>query len=178
MTLRPFSATLQQNFRTTLGTVGAPEAIDDSIPVQAVAVVASNGPISPLGSQVVQPERSTLLSATVQTTGATATTNFGTVPAGKIWRIVGLSISTFTQIVGNGQSRQEFQLNGVAYHIHGMQSGGLSYGNFTSTNAIVFPVGVYPVLTAAQVARLVVTLVSGLDPGGIYATMWYIEESA
>lgn len=41
MTLRPFSATLQAQFRDTLGTPGAPEVIDDSQPVQAVAVVAT-----------------------------------------------------------------------------------------------------------------------------------------
>jgi hypothetical protein len=40
MTLRPFSATLQNQFRTTLETPGSPETIDDSQPVIPVAVVA------------------------------------------------------------------------------------------------------------------------------------------
>lgn len=41
MTLRPFSATLQKQFRDTLETPGAPEVIDDSQPVMPVAVIAT-----------------------------------------------------------------------------------------------------------------------------------------
>jgi len=39
--LRPFSEALQRQFRTTLDTPGAPEVIDDSVPVMAVAVIAT-----------------------------------------------------------------------------------------------------------------------------------------
>lgn len=49
MTLRPYSATLQAQFRDTLGTPGAPEVIDDSQPVQAVAVVATVNTASSAG---------------------------------------------------------------------------------------------------------------------------------
>lgn len=40
MTLRPYSQALQQAYRETLSTPGAPEVIDDSSPVVPVAVVA------------------------------------------------------------------------------------------------------------------------------------------
>lgn len=40
MTLRPFSADLQKQFRDTLQTPGAPEVVDDGQPVVPVAVVA------------------------------------------------------------------------------------------------------------------------------------------
>ncbi len=40
MTLRPYSADLQQRFREVLKTAGAPEGFDDATPVSPVAVVA------------------------------------------------------------------------------------------------------------------------------------------
>jgi len=42
MTLRPYSATLQKAYRDTLGTPGAPEVIDDGVPVMPVAIVATS----------------------------------------------------------------------------------------------------------------------------------------
>lgn len=48
MALRPYSATLQKAYRDTLGTPGAPEVIDDGVPVTPVAIVAT----SALGSAV------------------------------------------------------------------------------------------------------------------------------
>ena len=177
MALRPFSATLQQNFRNTLGTVGAPEAIDDSIPVQAVAVVASNGPISASGAQIVQEERSTVLAASASVTGATGNTTIGTVPTGFVWRIVGYTITSVSQITTNALSRCEMQFNAVVYGTQAVQSGGLSYGNFTGEKTVMFPKGNEPVLTAGQIARLAVALVSGSDNALYYATVFYVQEA-
>lgn len=49
MVLRPFSATLQKQFRDTLETPGSPSLIDDETPVQAVAVVAQVNTASSAG---------------------------------------------------------------------------------------------------------------------------------
>ena len=42
MTLRPFSSTLQGNYRDSFQTPGAPEVIDDDIPVMAVVPIQMN----------------------------------------------------------------------------------------------------------------------------------------
>jgi len=109
VTLRPYSQTLQQAYRDTLGTPGAPEAIDDAAPVVPVAVVAqvntsntasymriTDGTdtvaVSSAGSLYVEVAKSLSRLTGVNNNASTPTT-LGTVPALKKWRIYGATMS-------------------------------------------------------------------------------------
>jgi len=158
MTVRPYSADLQQTFRATLGTPGAPEVIDDEQPVVPVAIVAGN-----LNTTVtVSPTKYTALPANATSTGAVATTTMGTVPAGKVWRILTMNLTV------TGAARAQIELNAVKYLACN------SIGALTNNNSAKWDYAAAPVLTAGQIARLNVTF-AGND---ITADLTYVEESA
>lgn len=109
MTLRPYSQTLQQAYRDTLGTPGAPEAIDDSVPVTPVAVVAQVNTANTSAFTRITDGTDTALVDTAGTlrvngqramqrisgsnASAAVPTTLGTVPASTVWRIYGAIMS-------------------------------------------------------------------------------------
>lgn len=158
MTLRPYSADLQQTFRSTLLTPGAPEVIDDEAPVVPVAIVAGN-----LNTTVtVSPTKYTALPANATSTGGVATTTMGTVPAGKVWRVLNASLTV------TGAARAQIEFNAVKYLACN------SIGALTNNASMSWSYEAAPVLTAGQIARLNVTF-AGND---ITADITYVEESA
>lgn len=112
MAIEPYSASLQQAYRDTLSSRGAPEVVDTSTPVQPVAVVAqvntattsafvkltdgtNNLAINTSGSLTTRPDISarqeTMIRAQGQAAGVTTTT-VATVTAGKTAYLVGYNV--------------------------------------------------------------------------------------
>lgn len=77
MTLRPFSQTLQQQFRDTLGTPGSPDTIDDAGPVVPVAVVAQVNTASSASYSQITDGTDTMA---ITTAGAANVTDVGGLP--------------------------------------------------------------------------------------------------
>lgn len=97
----------------------------------------------------------------------------GTVGAGKVWYIVGYSLSyPIDENKAKSNCALSFAGNvvdGITHYCLGTNSG--NSGNKTFT----FPKGVYPKLTAGQ------TITCAVDGSGVYggyASVWYIEEDA
>lgn len=109
MTLRPYSADLQKQYRDTMGTPGAPEVVDDAIPVVPVAVVAQvpssssaqyvritdgtdTAQVNNMGGGTLGvigwPADATLVNAFLQ--NAATTTTIYTVPAGQTFYMMGM----------------------------------------------------------------------------------------
>lgn len=160
MTLRPFSADLQQQFRTTLATPGAPETIDDSQPVVPVAVVASTP--QAVAVTVTETKRTASILEGSRL-GGVGTTVLGTVPAGTVWRILSVQMFFYT---GAATSVGEVELNG--------QSVLVALGATAQTPIVSWEYLACPVLTAGQTVSIV-TSVSGSDT---YARLVYVSESA
>lgn len=96
MALRPYSADLQQTFRTTLGTPGAPEVIDDSQPVVPVAIVAGSVNVSTnvaVTPSLNQPLPSQTVITRFQYLASTGAVIY-TVPAGKTFYCTGALLET------------------------------------------------------------------------------------
>ena len=109
-------------------------------------------------------------SATIITgVGNNQTTTLGTVGAGKVWRVIGLSLSTM--IGSAGVAQIDLNLNGLSV----LNDRG-TYDNATTQRggnvAISFDYGACPVLTAGQKITLVV-------PASCYASASaiYVEEN-
>ncbi len=158
MTLRPYSADLQQQFRATLGTPGAPEVIDDAQSVVPVAIVAA----TPQAVNVSLAEtKRTVLCATATSSGGAGSTTALTVGAGRVARIVGMSI------VVSGAARAQAVLNSVVF------LNGISRTD-SSAVSIQFDYETAPVLAATQTAVLTVT-----SAGNECAlNVFYVDEAA
>lgn len=169
MVLRPYSADLQKTYRDTLSTPGAPEVIDDSQPVTPVAIVA--GTVTATGTITSTPTKVTAnVARTSQASAGSAT--IGTVPANKVWRVIG----AWCSIANSGTAAQQIvdvQLNGTSVIGANMQSYAALNDPTGNANSIQFGYDACPVLTAGQTAVLVVTN-AGNATGGIT----YVQEDA
>lgn len=161
MVLRPYSADLQQTFRATLLTPGAPEVIDDSEPVVPVAIVAGNLTATLPSTVTVTPSKKTAIPLSATSAGGVGSTTIGTVPALKVWRILSIAITV------SGAARAQINLNGVA-SLHGISR------TDTGSNVVTWNYEAAPVLTAAQTAVLQVTSAGN----ECAANISYVEEDA
>lgn len=165
MTLRPFSADLQKQFRDTLGTPGAPEVIDDGQPVVAVAVVAQVNTASSAGfTQVTDgtdtlaigtdggiipsknPFGTVLFAAASKTTTGSAV--LATVTAGKTAHIVaaGLSITCPATTTDNTAT---LLLNGVVL-LNCATANGAATSGAPNSISVTFPADARPTVAATQ----------------------------
>lgn len=71
MTLRPFSSTLQGNYRDVFQTPGSPEVIDDDVPVLGIVNIRDN--YSSAGAQWTEEQNKTMLLASGTASASTAT---------------------------------------------------------------------------------------------------------
>lgn len=169
MTLRPYSADLQKTFRDTLSTPGAPEVIDDAVPVTPVAIVAGN--ITTTVTADPTKRTTTLLSSTRN--GSAGTTTMGTVPSAKVWRILSANMS--------GAQKGATAINGARIQANGTTILSIAFATITtgtvgetSQNSVTWSYWACPVLSAGQT----LTLVSdGADVNPLEASVVYVEEA-
>lgn len=162
MTLRPYSADLQQQFRSILSTPGAPEAIDDGQPVVPVAIVA--------GAFDNIKRTATIIQATRHSSAGNTT--IGTVPAGRVWRILSVSGSALFGATA-AEAGGLIALNGIT--VIYLSVGGLVAQKTNTSNTVTWSYSACPVLTAGQ------TVVLTSESAGIallQGTVTYIDESA
>jgi len=166
MALRPYSADLQQTFRSTLSTPGAPEVIDDEAPVQAVAIVAGN-----LNTVVtVNPTKydAALITGTRAVTGSSGDVTLGTVPASRKWRIIAMNLACGMQgAAGNGTG--QIRLNGVNALTLAANGAG------EAATSLSFGFDACPTLTAGQLVVVRGELLATNAPT-VSANVYYIEE--
>jgi len=141
MTLRPYSADLQKVFRDTLKTPGAPEVIDDGDPVTPVAIVAGTFALT---SKTAVPLYGT------RHASATSTT-LGTVPSGKVWRVVGAWVNV---VFGAAANDAGGYIQGGGTTLVYAGAGGLATQKGMNQQAQNWSVEACPVLTAGQTITL------------------------
>jgi len=141
---------LQSQFRTTLGTPGAPEIFDDSVPVQAVAVVASTP--QAVSVTVTETLRTATVIAATRLASAAGNTTIGTVGAGKIWRILAVAVAGASDTPA-GVGGAFVTLNGIAVvSIEAATIAANARGQ--AANSVSFNYNACPILTAGQTAVL------------------------
>lgn len=100
----------------------------------------------------------------------TGTTTVGTVPTGKIWRVIGI---WFNAASGAGTSNDAGRLLMAGAEMARLYTGGNSTYGYRSNNlSMKFDYNVCPTLTAAQ------TIVVESFAGYVDCTVWYVEETA
>lgn len=190
MTLRPFSATLQKQFRDTLETPGAPSEIDDGQPVIPVAVIAQvntatsagytqitdgtdTAEISTAGELSVAATKKTATVVSGARSASAGTTTIGTVGASKVWRILSLQISGLGTL-SNFENEASIELNSVIALVIQVY-GTTTYQRSASTATITWDYNACPVLAAGQT----VTLTSGsASITRLTCSVTYVEEAA
>jgi len=171
MAQEPISPDLMKSYRDTLKIASAPSFIDTSLPIMPVAVVAQTST-----AEVAQYMRLTYgtdeleinSDGSINVEGAestaillysNSTSTLGTVPAGKIWRILdiwGATDNSSDSVTGTIGAVTALRLTGTANAVTG--------GRNWSINAC-------PVLTATQTITCVVS-------GGAWIHCSYVEKDA
>lgn len=143
-------------------TPGAPEVIDDSVPVQPVAMVAGFFDLTKRTATVIQATRHS----------SAGSTTMGTVPTGRVWRILSITGSALFGAVA-AEAGGLVALNSITALY--LSVGGLATQKTCTSNTVSWDYSACPVLTAGQT---VVLTSESVNLTLLQASVVYVEEAA
>lgn len=133
---------------------------------------ATSSTVTVVGEITAQVDKKTVQPLIVSVTSNTTPTTLGTVPTGKVWRIVAAQI-----IINSGTSSTNYEanllFNSVPF-LQGAARGFATYGGNPVTANATWSYEAAPVLTAGQLVQYSTATAT------VYTTflVWYVEEDA